>query len=52
MAEFMDFIRENAGLMGLLFFFAFFVVMFAWTFRPSAKDKYKKQGLIPLEENE
>ena len=40
------------GLVGLLFFFAFFMLVAFWTFRPGAKDKYKRNAHIPLEENE
>lgn len=47
-----DFISHHAGMIGLLFFFTFFVVASVWTFRPGAKDKYKKHAHIPLEENE
>ena len=46
-----DYITVNAGLIGLVFFFAFFVIAVSWTFRPSAKNSYKEQALIPLEEN-
>ena len=49
-----DFISGNAGLIGLLFFFSFFVLVTIWTFRPGAKakDNYKKNAHIPLEEKE
>ena len=42
------FANEYAGMIGLLFFFFFFVGMLIWLFRPGAKDKYKKYGEIPL----
>lgn len=42
----------DAGLIGLLFFFVFFVAITAWTFRPGAKKNYKDHGDIPLKENE
>lgn len=42
------FASPSFGLMGLLFFFVFFVVVTAWTFRPSAKSKYEKDAQIPL----
>lgn len=48
----MDFIAANAGLIGLLFFFAFFCIILLWTLRPGAKGKYVKHGHIPLEEKE
>jgi len=47
-----DYVSTHAGLIGLIFFFVFFSAVVLWTFRPSAKDAYEKQGLIPLEENE
>ena len=46
------FASADYGLVGLLFFFVFFAVVALWTFRPSAKDMYKKYAHIPLEENE
>ncbi len=45
----MDFIFDNATLIGLLFFFAFFVVMAVWVFRPGAKKKYQNKADIPLQ---
>ncbi len=45
-----DTLAANAGMIGLLFFFVFFVGVVFWTFRPGAKDAYKKDALIPLEE--
>jgi len=47
-----DFTSANAGMIGLLFFFIFFSIVGLWTFRPNAKNKYKKHALIPLKENE
>ena len=46
-----DFITDHAGMIGLLFFFFFFVAVAMWTFRPGAKENYKKHAHIPLEEN-
>jgi len=40
------------GLVGLLFFFAFFVAITLWTLRPNAKKKYEDHGNIPLKEND
>lgn len=45
------FASASYGLIGLLFFFVFFCAVTIWTFRPSAKNKYKKDSQIPLEEN-
>ncbi len=46
------FANPDLGLIGLLFFFAFFCVVAFWTYRPGAKDKYKSFGNIPLTEND
>ncbi len=48
----LDYISLNAGLIGLIFFFVFFITVTLWTFRPAAKESYEKHALIPLEENE
>ncbi len=45
-----DYISENAGVIGLLFFFVFFSAAVLWTFRPGAKETYDKHALIPLKE--
>lgn len=44
----MDFILDNATLIGLLFFFGFFMVMAVWVFRPGAKKNYQNKADIPL----
>lgn len=46
----MESISEFSGVVGLLFFLIFFVVIVAWLFRPGAKSEYKKYGDIPLKE--
>lgn len=46
------FASANYGLVGLLFFFVFFLVILGWTFRKGAKSKYDQHANIPLEENE
>jgi cbb3-type cytochrome oxidase subunit 3 len=38
------------GLLGLLFFFAFFCFVLIWVFRPGSKEKYEKDAKIPLKE--
>jgi cbb3-type cytochrome oxidase subunit 3 len=48
----MDFLTQNATLIGLLFFFTFFCLMLLWTFRPSAKKQHKEHANIPLKETE
>ncbi|MAZ75687.1 MAG: hypothetical protein CMH31_00110 [Micavibrio sp.] len=46
------FASADYGLLGLILFFMFFIFITLWTFRPSAKKKYKDIGNIPLKENE
>ena len=46
-----DWISHNAGMIGLLFFFTFFVLMVLWLYRPGSKKFYKSQAHIPLEES-
>jgi cbb3-type cytochrome oxidase subunit 3 len=45
------FASADYGLVGLLFFFTFFVVITFWTMRPKAKARYEDHGNIPLKEN-
>ncbi len=47
----MDWLVQNAGLAGLLFFFGFFVVMAVWVYRPGAKAGYQDKAGIPLRDN-
>jgi len=46
------FASGGAGMIGLLFFFLFFCAVTIWTFRPGAKNTYKKHGDMPLTEND
>lgn len=46
------FANADAGLIGLIFFFVFFVAVTLWTYRPGAKKTYQDHGEIPLQENE
>jgi cbb3-type cytochrome oxidase subunit 3 len=48
----MDFISDNAGMLGLLFFFSVFVSLVLWTFRPSAKETYQSIAKTALQEDE
>lgn len=48
----MDFISTHAGMIGLLFFFLFFISVTTWTLRPGAKKAYQGHANIPLEEDE
>lgn len=43
---------EHAGLVGLLFFFSFFLVVVLWTYRPGAHQLYKSCADIPLKGEE
>lgn len=45
------FISDNAGLIGLLFFFSFFTAVALWTFRPGAKEKYTNYANIPFKDD-
>lgn len=47
----MDILTRNAGTIGLLLFFIFFLVMLAWVFRPGSKRDYAKCANIPLKED-
>ncbi len=42
----------HAGLLGLLFFFVFFVGVALWLMRPGAKEKAEHHARIPLTEEE
>ncbi|MCI5060026.1 MAG: cbb3-type cytochrome c oxidase subunit 3 [Alphaproteobacteria bacterium] len=46
------FADADLGLIGLLFFFAFFCVTVLWTFRPGGKKTYVEHGDIPLKEKD
>ena len=48
----MDFITTHGGLIGLLFFFTFFVLMAVWVYRPGSMDKYQNYAGIPLKESD
>jgi cbb3-type cytochrome oxidase subunit 3 len=45
-----DWIAAHAGMIGLLFFFTFFVLMAGWVFRPGSKPLYQNNALIPFKE--
>jgi cbb3-type cytochrome oxidase subunit 3 len=45
------FANADAGLIGLLFFFAFFVAILIWVFRPGSKSLYTNHGQIPLKDD-
>ena len=39
------------GMIGLLFFFGFFVAMLVWLFWPGKKSSFEDQGKIPLKDD-
>lgn len=45
-----DWLYVHPGLLGLVFFFVFFVGMAAWVYRPGSAQAYQDQGNIPLME--
>lgn len=46
-----QFLADNAGIAGLLFFFAVFSAIAVWAYRPSVKNKFESYKFIPLEED-
>lgn len=46
------FASAHAGMIGLLFFFTFFVLMVLWLLRPGAKEEAQYNARIPLEEDD
>jgi cbb3-type cytochrome oxidase subunit 3 len=46
-----DFISQNAGVIGLLFFVSVFAVIAFWAFRPASKDVIESYKNIPLKED-
>lgn len=47
----LDWITHHAGVIGLLFFFIFFVLMTLWVYRPGAKKNYQDKANIPFKKN-
>ncbi len=47
-----QFASVHAGLMGLIFFFIFFIGMIVWVFRPGSKGQYQNDAQIPFKEYE
>lgn len=47
-----DWLSDNAGMTGLLFFFSVFCGVVFWAFRPSKKEQIESYKLIPLEGDE
>lgn len=52
MSEFaVNFASVYAGLIGLLFFFGFFVFMLIWIFRPGSAQHYAADAHIPFKDD-
>ncbi len=47
-----DFLSQNAGLIGLIFFFIFFCAVVLWVMRPGTKADYKNSASIPFKETD
>lgn len=47
-----DFLTDNAGVVGLLFFFGTFLIIAFQAFRPSAKEQIEAHKNIPLMEDD
>ena len=47
-----DFLNHHAGLIGLIFFFGFFIAMLVWVLRPGMTKKFEEFGNIPLKEKD
>jgi len=48
----MDFISDNAGMIGLLSFLSVFTVIVIWAFRPGTKEAIESHKNIPFAEEE
>lgn len=48
----MAWLTAHAALIGLLFFFTFFVGLLFWLMRPGAKKKAEDHARIPFEEDQ
>lgn len=46
----MDYLDENSGIIGLIFFMTFYFAVVLMLIRPGAKEYYQKQSKIPLAE--
>lgn len=48
----MEYLFTHAGLVGLLFFFVFFLAVAIWVFRPGARGLYQNHAMIPFREGQ
>jgi len=51
MSTLLDFLTDNAGMIGLITFFTFFVLLLLWVFRPGTSEQFRQFGQIPLREH-
>lgn len=51
MTALLDYIAANAGVIGLIFFVIFFLLVLLWLYRPGAKEQFEQHGNIPLKED-
>jgi len=47
-----DWLIDHAGMTGLLFFFAVFMGVVFWAYRPKAKEQIESYKFIPLMEDD
>ncbi|MBV8061044.1 MAG: cbb3-type cytochrome c oxidase subunit 3 [Alphaproteobacteria bacterium] len=47
----MDWLTQNAGMVGLVLFFALFLCFGVWAYSPGNRKKMEQYGKIPLEES-
>ncbi len=47
-----DWLSNNAGMSGLIFFFLVFLFVVGWAYRPKAKESMEAHKYIPLEGDE
>lgn len=47
----MEYFASIAPMIGLLFFFAVFIVIAVWVLLPSKKHQFQSQAAIPLKED-
>lgn len=46
----MDWLAAHAGVIGLAFFFTFFILMAGWVYRPGSRKGYQEKAQIPFKE--
>jgi cbb3-type cytochrome oxidase subunit 3 len=48
----MDWLVSHSPVIGLVFFFVFFLVMAVWAYRPANKEKLESNKYLPFAEDE